>query len=144
MIAEDDVTRLRTALGRIARRVDRQVTGDGMTRSQLSVLGTIARARTLRMSELADTEGVNPTMLSRIVGKLADGGLISRTPDPDDLRSITVSALDAGRAVHERIKAQRAEAVSKAAQALPHRELTALIRALDALEHLADELSGST
>ena len=42
---DDDVARLRIALARIARQVDRQVSGDGLTRTQLSVLGTVARLK---------------------------------------------------------------------------------------------------
>ena len=94
------------------------------------------------LPELVKLEHINPTMLSRVVGKLEDDGLITRTPDPDDLRSITVEVTDRGATVHQRIKAQRAEAVSKAARALPRDEHAALIAALDALDHLADELSG--
>ena len=42
--------------------------------------------------------------------------------------------------MHERIKAQRADAVSDAAGRLAASEQRALIAALDALDHLADEL----
>ena len=48
---------------------------------------------------------------------------------------------DKGRQVHERIKAQRAAAVSQAASKLPPAEHDALIAALGTLEHLAEELA---
>ena len=60
---------------------------------------------------------------------------------PGDLRSVTLAVTDKGRQVHERIKAQRAAAVSQAARKLPAQEHDALIAALGTLEHLAEELS---
>jgi DNA-binding MarR family transcriptional regulator len=79
-------------------------------------------------------------MLSRVVGRLDELKLIDRSPDPDDLRSVTVSVTEQGRSVHERIKALRAQAVSDAARRLSAPEQHALIKALDAMDHLADEL----
>ena len=76
----EDVARLRIALGRIARPLDRQSRGGELTRTQPSVLATVARLGPLRLSELAEIEGVNPTMLSRMVGKLEEAGLLHRPP----------------------------------------------------------------
>ena len=76
--ADDEVTRLRVALARIARSVDRAVSGDGLTRTQLSVLGTVARLGPIAAGELADVEGLNPTMLSRLIGKLEVAGLLAQ------------------------------------------------------------------
>ena len=59
-----------------------------------------------------------------------------KTPESEKLPQIGAS-----QAVQDRIKAQRAEAVSVAARTLPAAEHAALIAALDALDHLADELS---
>ncbi len=44
-LRDEDVNRLRISLARISRLVDRQVAGEGMTRTQLSVLGTAARGK---------------------------------------------------------------------------------------------------
>ena len=73
----NDVNRLRIAFGRISRTVDRQVSGDSMTRTQLSVLSTVAHLESIGMGELAEYEGLNPTMLSRVVGKLEARGLVA-------------------------------------------------------------------
>ncbi len=89
---DDEAARLRVALARIARQLNRQVPNDGLNRSQLSVLGTTVRLGPLGIGRLADIEGINPTMLSRIVGKLDTAGLIRRIPDPDDGRAATVEA----------------------------------------------------
>lgn len=138
----DDAVRLRRAIQRLARQFNTSATDEGLTPTQASVLGLVAGRGPIGLPELARLEHINPTMLSRVVGKLADDGLVERTPHPDDLRSATLEITGSGRAVHERIKAQRAAAVSGAAERLDPADRTALVTALGALEHLAEELSG--
>jgi DNA-binding MarR family transcriptional regulator len=137
----DEVVRMRRAIGRLARQFNTSATDEGLTPTQASVLGLVAGHGPIGLPALVRLEHINPTMLSRVVGKLDDDGLITRTPDPDDLRSVSLELTEQGRRVHRRIKAQRAEAVSAAARKLPPAEQAALIAALGALDHLADELS---
>ena len=136
----EDAVRLRRAIARVARQLNTSATDEGLTPTQASVLGLIVGNGPVGLPDLQRLEHLNPTMLSRVVGRLGELGLIDRSPDPDDLRSVTVSVTAAGRKVHTRIKAQRADAVSQAATRLPEAEQRALITALDALDHLADEL----
>ena len=137
---DDDVNRLRISLARISRLVDRQIAGDGMTRTQLSVLGTMARAKTLGMSELAEIEGLNPTMLSRLVGKLETAGLLRRTPGIDDRRSVVVEITAEGTRLHTRLRRQRTRLFADRLTALPPGQAEALVDAIPALESLADAL----
>ena len=74
-IDADDVSRLRAAIGRLSRQLNASVADIGYSPSQLSVLGTVARRGPIGIGELAELEGINPTMLSRIVGKLSDADL---------------------------------------------------------------------
>ncbi len=79
----DEIARLRVTFGKIARRVDRRSSGeDGLTRTQFSLLSTVARHEEIGVREVAEIEGLNPTMLSRMLGKLEDAGLLTRSP-PD-------------------------------------------------------------
>jgi DNA-binding MarR family transcriptional regulator len=137
----DEVVRLRRAIGRLSRQLNTSATDEGLTPTQASVLGLVVGHGPVGLTDLVRLEHINPTMLSRVVGKLDDLGLITRTPEPNDLRSISLEVTGQGREVHERIKGQRAQAVSRAARRLPAPEHAALIAALDALDHLADELS---
>lgn len=137
---EDGAIRLRRVIGRLARQLNASSTGEGLTPSQASVLGLIVARGPLGLAELADLEGLNPTMLSRVVGKLQEMGLISRTPDPDDLRSASVTATAAGRRIHARITAQRADVISSCARQLTPSQEQSLTAALPALEALADAL----
>jgi len=139
--ADADTDRLRIALGRIARQVDRQVSGDGMTRSQLSVLATIARHGPLGLGELADIEGLNPTMLSRVLGKLEASGLVSRTASEADRRAVQVQTTAAGRALQQRLRRQRSQLFAARLSGLPGEQLTNLLAALPALETLAEHLT---
>jgi DNA-binding MarR family transcriptional regulator len=140
----DGVTRLRGVIGRLARQLNASSTAEGLTPSQASVLGLVVFRGPLSLSELADLEGLNPTMLSRVVGRLQELELIRRIPDPADLRSASVTSTEAGQEIDRRVKAQRAAVVSECVDQLSAQEQEALSAALPALEALADALKKST
>jgi DNA-binding MarR family transcriptional regulator len=137
---EEDVARLRIALARISRVVDRRSAGDGLTRTQLSVLGTVVRLKSIGASELADIEGVNPTMLSRIVGKLEIAGLIRRVPAADDRRAVQVEPTPAGRALQAKLRRLRTQLFVEQLTELPDGRAAELLAALPALEALAEQM----
>lgn len=138
---EDDVARLRAALGRIARQLDRQTRGSRITRAEASVLGTLECRGPLRPGELAEIEGVHPTMLSRIVGKLTDAGLVERAADPGDARAALVAVTDAGGELHRSLRAERTRLLTLHLATLPDPESARLMSALTALEELATSLT---
>lgn len=135
----DEAVRLRRAVNKLARRFNTSATDEGLTPTQASVLNLIAGRGPIAIGELLRLEHINPTMLSRVVGRLDDIGLIVRTPDPEDLRSASLVATEEGQRVHERILAQRAETVSRSAKRLTAQENAALVTALPALERLAED-----
>jgi DNA-binding MarR family transcriptional regulator len=140
----ETVIRLRQVIVRLARRLNASATHEGLTPSQASVLGLIAGGGPLGHPELAQLEGLNPTMLSRVVGRLDEEGLIRRVPNPADLRSVSVEITPKGQATHQRIKAQRAAVVSACVDRLDRGEQDILVAALPALEALAVELQRDT
>ncbi len=105
------------------------------------MLSLIAGRGPIAIGDLQRLERINPTMLSRVVGKLDEIGLIVRTPDPGDLRCVSLVATEQGQLAHQRILAQRAETVSRSAKRLTTQEHATLIQALPALERLADDTS---
>ncbi len=135
----DEAVRLRRAINRLARRFNTSATDEGLTPTQASVLNLIAGRGPIAIGELVRLEHINPTMLSRVVGRLDEIGLIVRTPDPGDLRSASLVATEEGQRVHARILAQRAETVSSSAKRLTPQEHATLIAALPALEKLAED-----
>jgi DNA-binding MarR family transcriptional regulator len=136
----DDVARLRIAVTRIARLLNRESSEDGLTRTQLSVLGTVVRDGPLGLGELAEFEGINPTMLSRIVAKLDGEGLIERIADPCDRRAARVQATSSGVRTHRRGRARRTRLLEAHLSALRPDDGARLLAALPALEALADQV----
>jgi DNA-binding MarR family transcriptional regulator len=139
-VRDDEVNRLRIALGRISRRIDRQISGGGMTRSELSALGTVGRQKSIGVGQLAEEEGLNPTMCSRIVGRFEAAGLVRRAPGADDRRAVRVEITAAGSKLHTKLRAQRTRLLAASLADLPDRERGALLAAVPALELLADAM----
>jgi DNA-binding MarR family transcriptional regulator len=141
MLDVESATHLRSVVSRIARRLNASATSEGLTPTQASVLGLIAARGPLGLTQLAELEGLNPTMLSRVISALTSADLIVRTPDPSDLRALQVTATPEGARMNERIKSARAQVVSESAENLSHEQVQALIAALPALEALAEQLA---
>ena len=140
----ESVTRLRVAVARVARLLNPTSTEEGLTPSQASVLGVVAARGPIGLTELTELEGLNPTMLSRIVAKLDELDYINRLQDPEDLRAAQVVATPAGAAVHERIRTHRTDVVSQSLDHLPQATLDSLARAVPALEALVEQLRVDT
>jgi DNA-binding MarR family transcriptional regulator len=139
-VDEDSVIRLRRTVLRLARQLNAASVGEGLTPTQASVLGIITRRGPLGLTELSEIEGLNPTMLSRVVGKLDSFGLIRRLRDPDDFRAARVEVTPEGKQTNQRIAAERAAILSERLAGLPPDQEAALVAALPALENLAEDL----
>lgn len=138
----DQTARLRAVIGKLARRLRPTVAGSNLTPTQTSVLFTIVRLGPLGLSEVAEIESVNPTMLSRITAQLCDAGLISREANPGDRRAAFVKATPAGRKMRERVHRERTAALGEHVERLTEKQQAALWAALPVLEALAEQLPG--
>jgi DNA-binding MarR family transcriptional regulator len=96
----------------------------------------------LRLSELAASEGLNPTMLSRVVAGMLDDGLLERASDAGDRRAAWVSVTTDGHKLAQRMRRERTDAVNQAMSGLGEADQLLIARALPALEALAEELKG--
>jgi DNA-binding MarR family transcriptional regulator len=134
------VDRLRTVISRGSRQLRLTYSDDSLSPSQHEVLAIIVRRGSMRLSELAGSEGLNPTMLSRIVAKLEDADLARRTPDIVDGRVVHLAATDRGRALYEVIRSQRTDALKFALEQMSPDEQRRLADALPVLESLVDAL----
>lgn len=94
----------------------------------------------IRLSELAETEGINPTMLSRVTADLVEAGLLERASDAADRRAAWVKATPAGKRLNERIRRERTDALKLALGELSDAELRRIEKALPALERLAERI----
>jgi DNA-binding MarR family transcriptional regulator len=136
----DTVGRLQFALARSSRLLRETATG-GLTPTQLAVLGVLLREGPRQLTELAAVERINPTLLSRVVGRLEDDGLVKRSAQEQDRRSYHVSITDAGRALAEGLRRERCIALAERLARLDPAQAETLFAALPALEALADQLA---
>jgi DNA-binding MarR family transcriptional regulator len=135
-VEADVPARLRAIVGKMSRRLNATARGAGLTTSQLSALGVIARTGPIRLSELAEVEHMNPTMLSRVVGALVEAGLVRRRVDPDDRRAGLVEVTATGRRTHDRLRAERGRILASGLNAIDSEQRAAIEVALPALEAL--------
>ena len=140
----DTAARLRASIGKLSRRLRPTAAGAaaGLTPTRISVLFTISRLGPIRLSELADEESLNPTMLSRVIADFAESGLVTRVSDPDDRRAALVQATAAGRKLCERMRGERNDVLGVALGALSEEDRYAIEQALPVLERLAHGLKG--
>jgi DNA-binding MarR family transcriptional regulator len=131
---------LRVALGRLNRSLRLTKAQKDLSSSHREVLMAIARADSIRLSEIAREEGLNPTMVSRIVGKLEAAGLVTRTSDPEDARVIHLAATPEGIALRETIRGERTDALLYALRNLSKEGKQALSAATPALEAIVATL----
>jgi DNA-binding MarR family transcriptional regulator len=134
------VSRLRSVIHRLARVLNDTSTGEDLTPTQYSVLAMVRVRGPLGLTDLTELEGLNPTMLSRIVKVLDERGLIRRMQDPGDLRAARVAVTPAGEQVHDRVREQRTKVVSECLLGLPADTRARLLAAVPDLEALAEAL----
>jgi len=138
----ETAARLRAAIGRLSRRLRPTAAGAaaGLTPTRVTVLLDVVRRGPARLADVASAEGINPTMLSRVVADLVEAGLIERANDELDRRTVWVKATPAGRRLAERMRRERTDAVNVALEGLTEAERQMVQRALPALEALAEQL----
>ncbi|MBV9334290.1 MAG: MarR family transcriptional regulator [Solirubrobacterales bacterium] len=136
--------RLRAVIGKLSRRLrpTPAAVAAGLTPTRSSVLLTVVREGTIRLSDLADSEGINPTQLSRAIAHLVDAGLVERSADEGDRRAAWLKPTVAGRRLTERIRRERTDALNRALERLSADERDRVLTALPALEDLAERLKG--
>lgn len=142
LLDEDTAVRLRVAIARLSRRLRPTEAGTaaGLTPTRISVLLAIVRAERIRLAALAESEGLNPTMLSRAISSLVADGLVARSSDDGDRRAAWVKSTAAGRKLAERMRRERTRALNRALAGLSEDDRWILEQALPALEGLAEQL----
>jgi DNA-binding MarR family transcriptional regulator len=134
------VARLRAVIGKLARQLNDASTGEGLTPTQYSVLALVRGRGPIGLADLAELEGLNPTMVSRVIRVLDDAGLIRRLPDPNDLRAARVEVTPDGEQVHELVRTARTRVLTDCLERLPRETADTLLGAVPALEDLAEAI----
>jgi DNA-binding MarR family transcriptional regulator len=140
----DTAVQLRRVIGRLSRRLRPTAAGAsaGLSPTRAAILLSVVRDGPVRLAELAADEGINPTMLSRAIGALVDGGYVERTCDPQDRRAAFAAPTAAGKRLAERMRSERTDAVKLALASLEPAQRAQLEDALPTLEAFAELLKG--
>ncbi|GMA97003.1 hypothetical protein GCM10025881_38270 [Pseudolysinimonas kribbensis] len=111
--------------------------GEGLGQGHLNALATVFRVGPIRPGDLAQREFVSAPTMTRTLRDLEDRGLVTRTGNPDDRRSILVSVTAEGEHEVLRARSARADILAGLIARLDPADRAALQTALPALEHLA-------
>jgi len=84
--------------------------------------------------EIVRVFGIRPSTMTSILERLAERGLILRTPDPDDRRSVQVTLTREGRAVAERINRMIRDLEGRIGTRVGKRELAGFRSVMGAVE----------
>jgi len=136
----DAAQRLRAVVGKLSRRLRPTLAAEGLAPTSVSVLMTVGRLGPIGISRLAEIEGVNPTMLSRVLAELGERALVRRLPDPSDRRAALIEATAAGLALREQIRDERTDVLKVQLGALSDAERRSVEAALPVLERLTERL----
>ncbi|HEY4153409.1 MAG TPA: MarR family transcriptional regulator [Pseudolysinimonas sp.] len=131
-----DAERLALVIGRLNRRM--QAATGGLSHGLLSAMAVIAKRGPLRLSDLAQLEGVSAPSMTRTVAELEARGYVTRSPDPVDGRAVLITAAEAGTAAILDARTTRAQLVSELLATLDSADAAAIAAALPALERLTD------
>ena len=139
----ESAARLRMVIGRLSRRLRTTPAGmaAGLSPTRISLLLAIDRRGPVRLGVLGESEGLNPTMMSRSVTQLVDAGLVARTSDEGDRRAAWVRATDEGHGISERMRRERTDAINAALSGLGEAQRRIVEQAIPALEILSDHLA---
>jgi DNA-binding MarR family transcriptional regulator len=90
---------LRVSLMRLARRLRTERLDEGLTPTQLAVLGTLERHGPMTLGELASHEKVQPPSMTRTTATLEERGLLTRVTQALDRRQVQIAISGAGLAL---------------------------------------------
>ncbi|HEX5267194.1 MAG TPA: MarR family transcriptional regulator [Acidimicrobiales bacterium] len=118
---DDALAEVERALTRLLRQMTRPAFyrwlaaagGVHLDRADYGVLVRIDEAAPVRMTDLAESLGIDISTVSRHVRGLERSGLVQRTGDPDDQRASRLSLSEEGQDVLRRVRRTRQEAMRR-------------------------------
>jgi DNA-binding MarR family transcriptional regulator len=104
---DSPATELRDSMMAVARQMRRHRPDNGLTLSQLELLGEVSRAGITTPAELANRLHVRVQSLTDSINELVDRELIERRPDEADRRRQLIELTNAGTALLDADRAER-------------------------------------
>ncbi len=112
--AEEVADLLDATTRRIRQASRRELASEGVTPAQWRALRAVERFEgPIRMSELAERLGIARRSATDVVNGLEEHGLVRRRVDPDDRRSLLVTATPAGRRLLAELTDHRRRAMAR-------------------------------
>ncbi len=132
-----NVSDLRIAVMRLARRLRTERASDTLTPSQLAVLATLMREGPMCPGDLATAEKVQPPSMTRILNSLQSAEMVTKTKHPSDGRQVLYAATGPARDLVTRDRERRDNWLSHRMQELTPQERETLEAAIPVLNRLA-------
>lgn len=130
---------LRVALGRVVRRLRQAHEPGELTLSEVTALSRLDRHGPATPGALAAGERVRPQAMGATLAALEQRGLVSRTPDPEDGRRVTMTLTEAGRRLLlDRRSASTSRLTRALAESFTAEERRCLLQATRLFDRLAD------
>jgi DNA-binding MarR family transcriptional regulator len=128
------------AVSRLNSRFRRDVVEAGVSLARARTLATLDREGPQRLTGLASLEQVAQPTMSALIGRLEVDGLVRRSGDAMDGRTVIVSITDAGRQCLARLIERRSERLDRALAELSADDRAAVAAALPAIARLLREM----
>jgi DNA-binding MarR family transcriptional regulator len=128
---------LRVSLMRLARRLRAERLDEGLTPTQLAVLGTLDRHGPMTLGELASHEKVQPPSMTRTTATLEERGLVTRVIQEIDRRQLRIAISDAGLALLREDRKRRDAWLAGRVAQLTSDERALLLQVAPLLDRLA-------
>jgi DNA-binding MarR family transcriptional regulator len=129
--------RLRLTIVRTARRL-RQEGGGDLSPSMNAALVTLEKHGPMTPSELAVRERIQRPTATRVLARLEEAGLMTRTPDPADRRSSLLAVNPAGAELLAELRTRKTAFLAHRLEALDAADRATLERAADILERMLE------
>ena len=137
----ESADRLRRAVGDMVRTIQqREDLPDGL----IQTLGFLLREGPQSIAQLARLRRIRHQSMSAAVAELEGKGLVVRSPDPADGRSLIIVLTDAGAALVQQSRDDRSSAILRAAEsALTPDELATLARTAELFDKVRVAMAAS-
>ncbi|MBO0767061.1 MAG: MarR family transcriptional regulator [Solirubrobacterales bacterium] len=111
---------------------------EGLTLSELGVLNGVIGEHAMRISELADMQGMTQPGMTQLITRMERDGLVAREPDPADRRAVRVVARPRGRKLFNQRDASRLALFGRLYEHLDETDKRRLHDALPVLSRLVE------
>ncbi|HEX5722963.1 MAG TPA: MarR family transcriptional regulator [Acidimicrobiia bacterium] len=134
----ETAARLRLAVARLQRLLRSQEMG-GLSLTEASCLAIIGRRGPMPLNEIAASEHLSASSVTKTITRMEEAGLIDRLTDPTDRRVSLVTLSKKGSALVDQIRSRRNAFLLLRLQELSPTDLAAIEQALPILERLSAE-----